>query len=505
MKKSVPIQPHIVEKPPVVAVMGHIDHGKSTLLDYIRKTNTTANEAGGITQHIAAYEVTHKTKEGKEGRITFIDTPGHEAFKGLRERGAKVADIAILVVSAEEGVKPQTLEALRSIKDAKVSYIIVLTKIDKPNASAERTKQSLAEHEIYIEGWGGDIPVVALSAVSGEGVPELLDMILLLAEVSELKADSAKASEGVVIESHRDNKQGVSATLIIKEGILETGMFIAAGRAVSPVRIIHNFLGKPIKSAGISNAVSVIGWSEIPEAGSLWKSFTSKKEAEQYAEQVKHENEKSLEAREETPAEEKVVIPLIIKSDVAGSMEAVLHEIKKIVQEKIVLKVVHFGIGDISENDVKAASGNSSSLLIGFNTSVDSKASSIAERLTIPIHTFTIIYKLTEFLETVIKDRTPRITVEESTGTAKIIRLFSKNKDKQVIGGKVEKGEIVTGEEVKIFRREAEIGKGRVKELQSKKIKVSEVKEGFEFGAMVESKFEISAGDRIEGFRVVEK
>jgi translation initiation factor IF-2 len=494
-----------ISRPPVVVIMGHIDHGKSTLLDYIRKTNTTAKEAGGITQHLGAYEVVHTTSAGKESRITFLDTPGHEAFEGIRTRGVTVADIAVLVVSAEDGVKPQTLEALKSILGAKIPYVVAINKIDKPNASVERTKQSLAENEIYIEGYGGTTPSVPISALSGEGVSDLLDMILLVAELEDLKGDADKPAEGVVIEADLDSKTGVSATLIIKEGTLKAGMTIAAGDAVSPVRILHDYQGKKIEEAGLSKPVKVIGFSKVPSVGVWFKSFDSKKDAEKYALEHREKDSAKIENVKEETAENTVVIPVIIKADVTGSLEGIRHELKKMKHERVIIKVVSEAIGSISENDIKLASGTKDALIIGFNTSVDAKARSLAERSGTEIKLFDIIYKVVEYLDEVAKVRTPKIFGEQITGKAKIIRIFSKNKDKQVLGGKVQLGELRVGEEIRILRRDAEIGKGRIRELQSQKVKVSEIKEGFEFGTMVESKIEIAEGDKIEGFTIVEQ
>ncbi|MCK5591056.1 MAG: GTP-binding protein, partial [Candidatus Pacebacteria bacterium] len=269
-----------VERPPIIVIMGHIDHGKSALLDYIRKSNVVEGEAGGITQHTSAYEVEHTTKEGDIKKITFLDTPGHEAFSDMRSRGAVVADIAILVVSAEDGVKTQTLEALRAIKDADIPYIIAINKIDKPGADIEKTKNSLSENEIYIEGYGGDIPVQPISAKTGEGIPEILDMMLLVAEMAELKGETGKRAEGIVIESKVDPQKGISATLVITNGKLERGMYVVAEDVVAPVRIFENFSGKTINEAQFSSPVTIIGWNKIPSVGSSFVSFSKKKDAE---------------------------------------------------------------------------------------------------------------------------------------------------------------------------------------------------------------------------------
>ena len=487
---------------PIIAIMGHIDHGKSTLLDYIRKTNVVEKEAGGITQHVGAYEVTHKDKSGVDRHITFLDTPGHEAFAGIRSRGASVADIAVLVVSAEEGVKPQTLEALHFIKKSETPYIVAINKIDKPGADIERTKQNLAENEIYLEGYGGDIPFTAISAKTGEGVPELLDLMLLVAELEELKGDPKKASEGVVIESNLDTRKGISATLIVKDGTLTQGDCIVAGNTFSSVRMMENFQGAKIKTAAPGTTVSIIGWSIMPKVGDTFTTCSNKKEAEKI---VGASPKKNGVAHNEKEFENKVVVPIIVKADVQGSLEAVLHEIKKIEQEGVKIKLLFGGVGDISEADLKVGIGAKNPLFLGFNVKAEAQTKQMAERLGITLHTFDIIYKLLEWLWAEIKAKKPKVSVEETTGRAKIMKIFSKDKDTQVIGGKVETGEINVGSEIRILRREAEDCSGKIKNLQQQKAKTSSVKKDAEFGAMVEAKIEIAPGDRIESFVVVEK
>jgi translation initiation factor IF-2 len=284
------MEPHTT-RPAIVAVVGHIDHGKSTLLDYIRKTNVVAGEAGGITQHLSAYEATHNGRS-----ITFLDTPGHEAFRAMRSRGLTAADVAILVVSAEDGVKPQTLEALSLISEAKIPYIVALTKIDKPGANSERTKMSLLENNVFLEGLGGEVPWVAVSSKSGEGIPELLDLILLAAELEGLDADPAKPGSGLVIEAHMDGRRGNTATLIVKDGSIKSGEYIVCGDAMAPVRIMENFLGKNIKEARPSQPVRIIGFSSLPEVGTPWRVVETKKEAE--AEVAVNSNDRRNAARQ---------------------------------------------------------------------------------------------------------------------------------------------------------------------------------------------------------------
>lgn len=486
-----------VERPPVVAILGHIDHGKSTLLDYIRKSNVAEKEVGGITQNMSAYEVAHNDR-----KITFLDTPGHEAFSELRGRGAKVADVGVLVVSAEDGVKSQTIEALRSIKEAKLPFIVAINKIDKPGADINRTKQSLLENEIYVEGYGGSVPAVELSAKTGQGVNDLLDMIALVTEMEQLKADPSKPATGVVIETNRDQKKGISATLIIQNGSLRSGMFIVAGTSFAPVRILEDFQGKPIREATFSSPVRVIGFDSLPQVGIDFISFENKKEAEEEIRKNKEHAEISN-AGKESFDPSFFYVPLIIKANTSGVIEAITHEIKKLETDKIKARIVTTGIGDVSENDVKLASGNDKTLIVGFSNKVDPLARTQAEKSGIEIQTFDIIYKLSEWLGEKFKERTPKEQVEEQKGNIKILKIFSKNKDKQIVGGRVEEGKINTGDDVKIIRRDSEIGHGKVRELQLAKAKTSEVLEGSEFGSMIESKIEIAPGDYIRPYAVV--
>lgn len=483
-------------KIPVIAIMGHIDHGKSTLLSYIRQSSRPLSEAGGITQHISAYEVEHKTAEGKTGRITFLDTPGHEAFSGIRKRGAHIADIAILVVSAEDGVKPQTLEALRSIKESETPFIVAITKIDKPEASIERTKLSLAENEVYVEGYGGTISAIPLSAKTGEGVPDLLDMIVLTADLEGKMYDAEKPATGFILESNLDIKKGISATCILTDGTLEKGMYITSGTSTAPLRIVEDYTGKQTQSAVAGQAVKVIGWDSLPLVGDTFTVCKDKKEALVYTETFK----KTKDVSEEDTAFTGKVVPVVIKADAGGSLEAVRTEIKKLNTDRIRTKVIHSGIGTISESDLKVASGGDKAIVIGFTVKVDALAKAIAERNNIDIQTFDIIYKLSEWLKEKLTSETPSIDVEEVTGTLKVLKVFSKVKDKQILGGLVETGSIKNGSAVKIMRRDAEVGIGKIRELQSQKVKSDEVASGRECGALIEAKIEIVPGDRLQTF-----
>jgi translation initiation factor IF-2 len=486
-------------------VMGHIDHGKSTLLDYIRKANVVATEAGGITQHTAAYEAVHTDKEGKVSRITFIDTPGHAAFVELRSRGAQVADVAILVVSAEDGVKPQTLDALKSIVDSKIPYIVAINKIDKPNANIERTKQTLAENEIYIEEWGGKIPAVPISAKFGQGVEDLLEIVLLTAEMEELKADSSLPASGVVLEAHSHKTKGLSATLIIKNGALKTGSYIVSEHAYAPVRVIEDFKGSKVDSATFSSPVCITGWTELPTIGAEFTTCNTKKEAELLIEEFSlNQKVRSSHATVSTN-EDKAYVPIIIKADVAGTLDAIVHEIKKLENERVGANIIYTGVGDITESDIRAASGKNNIVIVGFNVKIDTQATALRERENIEVKVFGIIYELGDYLKELFTTRTPKISSEEMKGQLKVLKYFSAMKDKQVIGARVVKGSIHVKETVKIIRADEEIGRGIITELQHAKEKVSDIEEGKECGLCVESKISIAAGDILESFEVMER
>jgi len=495
-------QKGIIERPPVTVIMGHIDHGKSSLLDFIRKSNIVSKEAGSITQHLGAYEIEHKNCDGEIKKITFLDTPGHAAFCGVRIRSTKVADIAILIISAEDGVMPQTLEAYKCIQNDKIPYIIAINKIDSPKANVDKVKNDLIENGIYIEGHGGDISAVEISAKEGTHVDELLDLILIAAEVEGLKANPSEPADGFVIEAHKDKNKGISATLVIKNGSLKQGNFVACSDTYSPVRIFEDHDNKPIKVATVSKPVHVCGWDKFPVVGEIFKTFETKKEAEEYCEEFKLKEDKKIitEADNET-----FVIPVIIKSDTHGSIEAVEHELEKIQTINSTVQVVSTGTGNISESDVKTASGNENSIIVGFGIDVDKQAVIMSDRLGISIKTFKVIYDLVDWLEVEIEQKRPRMEIEEVVGKAKILKNFSQTKNKYVLGARVLEGKINLDSEVKILRRGEEIGLGKIKELQTQKTKTSEIEEGVEFGVCIESKQEIVPGDEIETFQKVNK
>jgi translation initiation factor IF-2 len=492
-----------IERPPIVVVMGHIDHGKSTLLDYIRKTNVVENEAGSITQHISAYEVIHRDEHNQDRKITFLDTPGHEAFSKMRERGAKIADIAILVVSAEDGVKPQTIEAWKTIVESQTPCIVAINKIDKPNANVEKTKMELAENEIYLENYGGKVPFTEISAKVGTGVDNLLSLILILAEMENFTGNENENASGFVIEVNLDCKRGIQATLIIKNGTLKKGMTVAVEDSSCPVRIMENFLGQTIDEATFSSPVRLIGFNKIPAIGTEFKSFKKKGEAEEYIQKIKCQTV----CGKNCPMEEtgKKIIPIVIKTDVSGSLEAIEKEIEKIKNENAEFRIIQRGAGPVSESDIKAVGSCQDAIVIGFNVKADKSAIELAEKQNITLSFFNIIYKMSEWLAEEMEKRRPRVETVEVAGRAKILKTFSRTKERQIVGGKVVEGNITLDSAVKIIRRENEIGKGRIVNLEKGKTKTSKVEEGTEFGMMLESKIEIAPGDILESFTITQK
>ena len=492
------------KRPPVVAVLGHVDHGKSSLLDYIRKSNIIDSEHGGITQHLGAYEAIWVNPNKIEQKITFLDTPGHESFCSMRKRGVCLSDIAILIVSAEESVKAQTIEAKNSIEENGLPYLVAINKIDRPNANPEKVKQDLAENGIFLESYGGKIPSVNISAKTGEGVDELLDVLFLMAEMEDLKGNPQAPAEGFVLENNLDPKTGISATLVIKNGHLKNGDWLAVAGQAFRIKKIENDQGQIIKKATFSSPVKILGWKELPPIGESFTILKNKKEAENYEKNFTKlsKNNKCL-TIEEADINKKI-IPLIIKTDVEGTLEAIIMEIKKINnKDNIKLNIIKSGVGPISEDDVKAAQTNPDTIIIGFNIKTDKAASDIIERTGTEIQIFSIIYKLKEWLESELEKRRPQIAVEKIVGQAKILKIFNTQKNKQLIGGNVVSGYISKKGRINIKRRDNLIGQGIIAELQQQKLESQKVEEGNQFGAKIETKIDLIPGDIIEMFEKV--
>ena len=501
-----------MEKSPVIVVVGHIDHGKSTLLDYIRKTKITESEAGGITQRISAYEIEHQQK-----KMTLIDTPGHEAFSAMREQGALAADLAILVVSAEEGVKPQTLEAKATIEKNQLPYIVAINKIDKPTANLETTKKSLAENGIYLEGRGGEVPVAAISAKTGQGVPELLDLILLATEMAALKkdrpAETAGAdwlAEGFILEVQTSPQQGVTAVAIIRRGALRRGDYLgAANDDCFRIKKLEDWRGAEAEVLTASSPAMIFGWKTPPAPGARWYSAATK---DWLAEKIKPADGLPPPPARPAPAadqpasdgEKEKIVPVIIKTQTFGSRLAVEKEIGKISVPNLKIQILDSGIGALTENDIKLARA-SGAIVVGFQVKIEKAAADLAIKNQTTYGVFDIIYKLNEWLEAELGRRRPRIEVEIIIGSAKIIKLFSQTKNKQVVGGLVLEGKISNRRAVRVKRRGADLGAGEILELQQQQTAVKEVDKGKQFGALVETRHALAAGDVLEILEIERK
>ncbi len=476
---------------PVVVVMGHIDHGKTTILDWYRKTKVVDSESGGITQHIGAYEVLH---EGK--KITFIDTPGHEAFSKMRSRGAKVADIGILVVAADEGLKPQTKEALQILQENNVPFIVAINKIDKPEANPERTKQQLAEANVLVESYGGKIPSVEISAKSGQNMDGLLELIQLVAELENLQQDIQKPAEGVVIEAHRDPRRGITTTLLVRDGVLKQGDVIVIGKELTSVKIFENFMGKLIDAAPPSSPIRVIGFPIVPNVGDFFRSFEDKKSAEKFIESIPSQiNEKRA-----VETSEKPVFNIILKTDVGGSQEVLEESLLKFENADIGIRLLKSEVGDINESDVKLATATKLVTIIGFKVKVDPSVRELAENASIRIITGSIIYELLDEVKQHLIDLIPPVINRVHIGKVKILKIFKKEGSKQIIGGRVEDGIIKKDARVDIVHFKEVMGSGKVAQLQREKTIVTDVVKGFECGLLVESKITIEEGDLLEAF-----
>lgn len=486
------------ERPPIVVVMGHIDHGKTTLLDFIRKAKVAEKETGGITQHIGAYEAEHKGK-----KITFIDTPGHEAFGKMRSRGANVADIAILVVSAEEGVKQQTKEAIAIIQGAGVPFVVAVNKIDRPNADSARTRKDLAESGILVEEYGGKIPAVDISAKTGKNVDSLLDTVLLMAELEELRWDPALSASGVVIESHTDPRSGKAATLLLKEGFLKRGMFVLMGEAVASVRVLENFRGEPIDSAVAAMPVVVSGLAKEAELGDEFKAFSNKSDAEEYANLRGADRVGGL---KETRAEEgKMMLSIILKTDVSGSREAVEHVVERLQFEKIGARILKSETGDVSESDFKLAGSGPNVVIVGFRVKVPPSLREIASLHGVTLIIRDVVYELEDEIKEEMAKRIPAEMQRADTGRARILKLFKKEKNRQIIGGLLSEGFVRRGAQFEVLRNKMKIGSGKILGLEREKQSADEVKEGFEFGLAVEASIDIAPADILSFFEEEKK
>ena len=499
----------MVPRPPVVCVMGHVDHGKTSLLDAIRETHVTDKEFGGITQKIGAYTVDVNGQS-----ITFLDTPGHEAFTAMRMRGAQATDIAILVVAADDGVMPQTIEAINHAKAAGVEIIVAVNKIDKPNANIEKVKQELTEYELIAEDWGGSTTFVPVSAHTKEGIDELLEMILLTAEVNELKANPNRKARGIVIEAELDKGRGPVATILVQKGTLRVGDAVAAGSCYGKIRAMIDDTGRRVKEATPSMPVEILGLNDVPNAGEIIMATESEKEARNIADTFIAEGKKkllddtkhkvSLDALfEQIQAGNMKELDLIIKADVQGSVEAVKQSLVKLSNEEVIVKVIHGGVGNINESDVVLASA-SNAIIIGFNVKPDNQARIVAEREKVDLRLYSVIYNAIEDVEAALKGMLEPIYEEKIIGHAEIRQIFKASGVGNIAGAIVTEGRITKDSIVRITRDKEQIYEGPIATLKHFKDDVKEVKGGSECGMVFENFGQIQEGDLVEAHIMVE-
>lgn len=511
LKEEEEDESNMVKRNPVVCVMGHVDHGKTSLLDAIRKTNVISGEAGGITQHIGAYTV-----ECNGENITFLDTPGHEAFTAMRMRGAQATDIAILVVAADDGVMPQTIEAISHAKAAGIEIIVAVNKIDKPSANVEKVKQELAEYELLAEDWGGNTTFVPVSARTGEGLEQLLEMVLLTAELLELKANPKRKARGIVIEAKLDKGRGSVATVLVQKGTLRVGDSVAAGSCYGKVRAMIDDKGNKVKEAGPSKPVEILGLNNVPNAGEVFVSTSNEKEARSFAETfISQDREKLLEGAKakskmslddlftQIQSGDVKELNIIVKADVQGSVEAVKQSLVKLSNDEVVVKIIHGGVGAINESDVSLAAA-SNAIIIGFNVRPDNQAKDTADREKVDIRLYRVIYQAIEDVEAAMKGMLDPVFEEKIIGHGEVRQLFKASGVGTIAGSYVLDGVFTRGCNVRITREGEQIFEGALASLKRFKDDVKEVKAGYECGLVFEGFNELQELDQVEAYIMVE-
>lgn len=499
-KKTAQSSASPTERPPIVAVLGHIDHGKTTLLDFIRKTAVAAKESGGITQHIGAYEITHTLPDGTQKRITFLDTPGHEAFSKMRGRGANVADIAILVVAADEGAKPQTFEALEQIQASGATLVVAINKIDKPEAKPEKIKQQLAEKGVLLEGWGGQVPNQEISAKTGKGIPDLLSLILLAAELEEFTASTEEKAKGIVIEAHKNARIGTVATLIIKTGTLHRGDFIVAGNAVGKLKTVVLSDGSTTDSATFSSPVVVTGFETLPAVGEEFQITASRKEADELA-TLHHEGMHVAPIVPKEMIEGKPVLNVILKADMSGTKEALEKTIGGLVFPVAEAHIIKSEVGEITDNDISLAQ-SVNALIVAFKVKTPPNIAKLIQSGEIRAVQADIIYELVDAVKEALRTLAPPVIVRHDLGTLSILATFKMERTRMVVGGKVATGKIKKGAKADVKRKGILVMTGKITQLQHNKSEIPELASGSECGIMfvpvTPSEKRIEAGDQLE-------
>ncbi len=471
-------------RPPVVAVLGHIDHGKSSLLEAIRDFGITEGESGGITQHIGAYQIEE---------ATFIDTPGHQAFSAMRSRGAQVADIAVLVVAADEGVKDQTEEAINFIKEAEIPMVVAINKMDKEKADPNKVRRQLAECNVELEERGGEIPSVEVSAETGDNVEELLEVISLVAEMEDLKADLSARAEGVIVESHIDSQQGPLATVLLRQGTLEIGDLVGTNTTFGTIKNMQDSQGERLEKIEPSQPALMLGFSEVPQVGEKVSYFESREEAKEFMEKEETVSRTAGEG-----------LNLILKADVQGSIEAIEQVLEEIPQERLDLKIIKKKVGDVSETDVKKAQTVGAEI-IGFRVDVPSQVEQLADRSQVDIKTFDVIYELVEGVQELMKKELGTEINKEELGRVKTLVNFKTDGNRQIVGGKITKGEVNPGDKLEVIRNKEKVGRGKVVNLQQNKRDVDHLTQGEECGILFEGNARIKEGDLLRVYREKEE
>lgn len=496
-------------RPPIIAVMGHVDHGKTSLLDALRKTDVVGGEAGGITQHIGAYQIT------KNDRIvTFLDTPGHEAFAALRAHGAKTCDIAIIVVAADDGVKPQTKEAIEHAKQAGVGLVIAINKIDKPGADSNRVKQELSEIGVVADDWGGDVPCVEVSAKTGDGLEKLIDVVMLVSDIAEPQAVFTGLGNGVVIESHLDTGRGPVVTLLIQNGELRVGDWIVVGKSYGKIRSLEDFLGQPIKKASPAMPVVVSGLKDLPAFGDWFEEVETEKIAKDWmSSQSRKASFKSLTAAKSMNSQDiaRAVIDgkikelaVLVKADAQGSLESLTSSLEAVGNDEVRVKIIGSGVGDISETDVNSANAGNA-IILGFNVGISGPVNQLAKRSDVEFKLYKIIYELLDDVRDWLSTLLPPEIIETEHARLKILGVFKTTKNMVVCGGKVLSGKITPGLDIKIISSKEEIGLGKLDSLQKNKESAKEIVEGEECGLSVETKTPITLGDELSFYSTESK
>ena len=475
-------------RPPIVVVLGHVDHGKSSLLEAIREDfKITSKESGGITQHIGAYQAEYQGKQ-----TTFIDTPGHEAFSAMRSRGAKIADIAILVVAADDGVQQQTKEAISVIQEAGIPMIVAVNKIDKPGADEEKVKRELSQNNVFVESFGGNVPCVNTSATTKQGIPGLLEMTLLVADLAHLTSDPSKHAKGVVIETSLDSRRGNSATLLVKDGTLRVGDIVGTRNAWGRAKMLQNFQGESIQEALPSTPVLMVGFEEHPRIGEEFQVFENEDSARAFLSPT-IEKEGAKASLEPTTN----FLNIVLKADVAGSVEVLQYMLSVLPQEKIALRIVDSGIGEVGEGDVRLAQGTNARVL-GFRTKVNAQALGLAQRENIPLETFDVMYDLIQRVREVMEKSQESRFVRKDIGNLRVLAMFLREKDRQIIGGRVLEGEIQKGSNVDVMRNGEIVGQGRLLNLQKNKNDVDHALKGDECGLLFVGSIQVEVGDILQ-------